>query len=298
MSDVFRTPDERFDGLPGYDFNPHYIECSGELGGLRMHYVEEGQGRPVVLVHGEPTWSFLYRKMIPTIAEAGRALAPDFVGFGRSDKPTDRGWYSYERHVAGLAQFVDELELDDFTIVVQDWGGPVGLRVALERPERCRSLVILNTGIFRPGPRWPSPGFLAWREFAEKNPDLPVGFVVQSGSAATLPDEVIAGYEAPFPTPESKAGAAAFPLLVPIREDDPGAASMVEVRAQLERWDKPALVAFSDADAIFPQRAGERLAERIPGAVEFRPVNGAGHFLQEEKGEELGPMVAEFVTKY
>ena len=295
VTDVFRTPDERFEGLPGYDWEPHYVELTDELAGLRMHFVDEGEGRPVVLVHGEPSWAFLYRKMIPALERGARVVAPDLIGFGRSDKPTDRAWYSYERHVLSLGSLVDELGLDDFTVVVQDWGGPIGLRVALERAERCRSLVILNTGIFKPGPRWPTPGFLAWREFAEKNPDLPIGFVVQSASASELSKEVIAGYEAPFPSAESKAGAAAFPLLVPISEDDAGAKEMLAVRDDLMRWNKPALVAFSDSDPIFPQAAGARLAGRIPGAVPFRPVSDAGHFLQEDRGEELGDLVARFL---
>lgn len=262
-----------------------------------MHFVDQGEGSPVVLVHGEPTWAFLYRKMIPALEREERVVAPDLIGFGRSDKLIDRGWYSYERHVLALGSLIDELELDDFTVVVQDWGGPIGLRVALERAERCRSLVILNTGIFKPGPRWPTAGFLAWKEFAEKNPDLPVGFVVQSASASELSKDVIAGYEAPFPSAESKAGAAAFPLLVPISEDDDGAEKMVAVREELVRWTKPALVAFSDSDPIFPQAAGERLADRIPGAVPFQPVSDAGHFLQEDKGEELGDLVARFLRE-
>ena len=297
MTDAFRTPDERFADLQGYGWEPRYFETAGDLAGLRMHYLDEGEGNPIVLVHGEPTWAFLYRKMIPALTRGNRVIAPDFIGFGRSDKPTDRGWYSYERHVQALGELIDSQELRDFTVVVQDWGGPIGLRVVLERAERCRSLVILNTGIFRPGPKWPTPGFLAWREFAEKNPDLPVGFVIQGATSSDLSEDVIAGYEAPFPTPESKAGAAAFPLLVPIHEDDPGAAEMIEVREQLTLWDKPALVAFSDSDPIFPQDAGRRLAERIPGAVPFEPVAGAGHFLQEDKGEEVGEIVASFLKQ-
>ena len=297
VNDAFRTPDERFSDLPGYAWEPRYFDPSDELAGLRMHYLDEGEGHPIVLVHGEPTWAFLYRKMIPTLSREGRVIAPDFIGFGRSDKPTDKSWYSYERHVQALGQLIDGLGLRDFTVVVQDWGGPIGLRVALERSETCSSLVILNTGIFRPGPKWPTRGFLAWREFAEKNPDLPVGFVIQGATTSELSDEIIAGYEAPFPTPESKAGAAAFPLLVPMHEGDPGAAEMIEVREQLNRWDKPALVAFSDSDPIFPQDAGRRLAERIPGAVPFEAVAGAGHFLQEDKGEEVGQIVAAFLSK-
>ena len=169
------------------------------------------------------------------------------------------------------------------------------MRVALERSARCRALVILNTGIFRPGPGWPTAGFLAWRSFAAENPDLPVGLIVQSATARELSPEVVAAYEAPFPNAQSKAGAAAFPLLVPIEASDEGAAEMAEVRAALSRWDRPALVAFSDQDPIFPQDAGRRLAERIPGARPFAPISGASHFLQEDKGEDIASLVADFL---
>jgi haloalkane dehalogenase len=290
-----RTPDDRFDGLPGYDFEPHYIDLEGDLAGLRMHYVDEGRGDPVVLLHGEPTWAYLYRKMIPSLTEAGRVLAPDFVGFGRSDKPTDRDWYTYDGHCDSLVQFLEQLELNDVTLVVQDWGGPIGLRVAVELPDTFARLVILNTGVFRVGPNWPTPGFSAWREFAERNPDLPVGFVIQGATSTDLPEEVIAAYEAPFPNEESKAGAAAFPLLVPLTADDAGATEMAEVADALTRWEKPTLVAFSDSDPVFPQRAGERLAERIPGAVDFVPITGASHFLQEDKGEDIAAAILGFL---
>jgi haloalkane dehalogenase len=290
-----RTPEDRFDGLPGYDFEPRYIQLDGDLAGLRMHYVDEGSGDPIVLLHGEPTWAYLYRKMIPPLTEAGRVLAPDFVGFGRSDKPTDRDWYTYDRHCASLVQFLEQLELSDVTLVVQDWGGPIGLRVAVELSERIARLVILNTGVFRVGPNWPTPGFSAWRDFAERNPDLPVGFVIQGATSTDLPEDVIAAYEAPFPNEGSKAGAAAFPLLVPLTAEDAGATTMAEVADALTRWEKPTLVAFSDSDPVFPQRAGERLAERIPGAVDFVPIAGASHFLQEDKGEEIATAILGFL---
>lgn len=296
--EIFRTPDERFAALPGWPFDPRYHELrSRDLAGLRLHFVQEGSGLPILLVHGEPTWGFLYRKMIPPLARLGRVVVPDLIGFGRSDKPIDRSWYTYERHVAALGELVDALDLEDFTVVVQDWGGPIGLRVALERSDRCRALVILNTGIFRPGPNWPTPAFLAWRNFAESNPDLPVGDIVRGATAQPLSPEVVAGYEAPFPTAESKAGAAAFPLIVPLQESDPGAPKMLEVRERLGEWDKPALVAFSDQDPIFPQDAGRRLAERIPGAAPFAPISDASHFLQEDKGEEIADLIAAFLSE-
>lgn len=296
MAEIFRTPDERFEGLDGYSFEPNYLDLSGDLDGIRMHYLDEGDGAPILLLHGEPTWAYLYRKMISPLAAVGRVIVPDLIGFGRSDKPTDRGWYSYDRHCDSVVQLIEELDLHDITVVVQDWGGPIGLRVATEHEDRFARLVILNTGIFRPGPRWPSPGFLAWRGFAEKNPDLPIGFILQGATSTELSSEVIAAYEAPFPNPDSKAGAAQFPLLVPLTEEDPGVAEMVKVADALTRWEKPALVAFSDSDPVFPQRSGEKLADRIPGAVDFVPIEGASHFLQEDKGEEIAQHVIRFLS--
>src|SRR4051794_34451867 len=240
--DLFRTPDERFADLPGYDFAPHYTDVDG----LRMHYVDEGAGSPVVCFHGEPTWAYLYRKVArPLIGAGHRFVAVDMPGFGRSDKPTDRGWYSYDRHVEHVARVLAGLDLSGATVVVQDWGGPVGLRWAVENADRVARLAILNTGLFTGRV---SKGFLAWRDFAERNPDLPVGFVVSGATATDVPDEVVAAYEAPFPTPESKAGAAQFPLLVPTSDEDTGADVMREVADALSGWDKPALVAFSDQD--------------------------------------------------
>lgn len=291
--DVTRTPDERFENLPGYAFAPHYLELEDDLSGLRLHYVEEGGGTPILLLHGEPTWSYLYRNMIPLLARSGRVVAPDLIGFGRSDKVTEIGWYSYDRHVGSIVQLVERLDLSGITLVVQDWGGPIGLRVAVEHRERFDRLVILNTGIFRPGPNWPTPGFLQWRSFAESNPDLPIGFLIQGGTATELAEDVIAAYEAPFPDAASKAGAAALPLLVPLDEDDPGAREMIGVADHLTRWEGPVLVAFSDKDPIFPQSAGERLAERIPGA-RFVPIEGASHFLQEDQGEAIAAHIAAF----
>ncbi|MEA2499242.1 MAG: haloalkane dehalogenase, partial [Actinomycetota bacterium] len=216
--------------------------------------------------------------------------------FGRSDKVTDIGWYSYDRHVDSLHQLLNGLDLDDITLVVQDWGGPIGLRVAMEAEERIARLVILNTGIFRPGPGWPTPGFLAWRNFAVENPDLPVGTIVQGATTTNLSPAVIRGYEAPFPDAASKAGAAAFPLLVPLTEDDPGAKEMIGVADRLREWDKPTLVAFSDSDPIFSIRSGERMADRVPGALPFVPIEGASHFLQEDKGDVLAGEIVRFVV--
>ena len=288
--EVFGTPEERFQGLPGYGFEPHYTEVDG----LRLHRVDEGSGRPVVCLHGEPTWAYLYRKMVPPLVGAGlRVICPDFAGFGRSDKPTDRGWYSYDRHFELVSSHLEALDLDDAVVVVQDWGGPIGLRWAVENADRVGALVILNTGLFTGRV---SKGFLAWREFAEKNPDLPVGFVVQGATTTELPDEVVAAYEAPFPTPESKAGAAQFPLLVPTADDQPGAGEMRAVTAELGRWRKPALVAFSDSDPVFPYpRAGERFVETIPTVERQVRIEGGAHFLQEDRGEAIARELLAFL---
>ena len=283
-TEIFRTPDDRFEGLPGYDFAPHYAEIDG----LRLHYVDEGprEGTPIVCFHGEPTWAYLYRKMLPPLVAAGhRVICPDYAGFGRSDKPTDRGWYSYDGHVELMTALLDRLELRGATVVVQDWGGPIGLRWAVEQEERVERLVVLNTGIFTGRV---SKGFLAWRDFAQKNPDLPVGFVLQGATKSELAPEVVAAYEAPFPSPESKAGAAQFPLLVPTEEDGPGASQMRDVADALSRWQKPALVAFSDSDPVFPHpKSGQVFCDRIPGARPQVTIAGAAHFLQEDEGEQI-----------
>jgi haloalkane dehalogenase len=290
--DVFRTPDSRFESLPGYPFEPHYAEVDG----LRMHYVDEGSGQPVVMFHGEPSWSYLYRKMVPPIVASGRrAVAPDLVGFGRSDKPVDFDWYSYDRHVSYVSDLLASLDLSDAVVVVQDWGGPIGLRWAVANADRVAALVILNTGLFTGRV---SKGFMAWQEFARNNPDLPVGFVINGATASELPDDVVAAYEAPFPSAEAKAGAATFPLLVPTEEGAPGAAEMRSVYEALSSWSKPALVAFSDGDPVFPfPRAGERFTSVIPGAGEQVRIEGAAHFLQEDRGEEIARVMLDWLDR-
>jgi haloalkane dehalogenase len=292
-TEVFRTPDERFAGLPGYDFGPHYVE----LDGLRLHYLDEGpaEGAPIVCFHGEPTWAFLYRKMLPPLVSAGcRVICPDYAGFGRSDKPTDRRWYSYDGHVELVSELLGGLDLRGATVVVQDWGGPIGLRWAVENADRVERLVILNTGI---STGRVSKGFLAWREFAERNPDLPIGMVIQGGTKTELPPEVIAAYEAPFPSAESKAGAAQFPLLVPTEEGAPGAEEMRAVADALSRWEKPALVAFSDSDPVFPHpKSGQVFCDRIPGARAQVTIAGAAHFLQEDQGEPIATEILTFLS--
>jgi haloalkane dehalogenase len=288
--ELFRTPDERFESLPGYTFEPRYAEVDG----LRMHYVDEGEGEPVVMFHGEPTWAYLYRKVARPLLESGRrVIAVDMPGFGRSDKPTERGWYTYDRHTEHVAAVLEGLALSGATVVVQDWGGPVGLRWAVEHDAQVARLVILNTGLFTGRV---SKGFLAWRDFAERNPDLPVGFIIDSATTSELTEDVKAAYEAPFPTAESKAGAAQFPLIVPTSDDMPGAAEMRSVSDALSRWEKPALVAFSDSDPVFPYpRSGQVFCDSIPGAGEQVPIEGAAHFLQEDRGEAIGEHIAAFL---
>ena len=287
MPDAYRTPDERFASLPGYDFEPHYVEQEG----LRMHYVDEGEGAPVLLFHGEPTWAYLYRKVIPQITPVARCIAPDYFGFGRSDKPVAREWYSYDTHAASLERFVDELDLRDVTAVMQDWGGPLGMRLAVERPDRIARLVVMNTGIFSGRP--PSDTWLRFRELVRRtDTNFEPGQLIRITCTTELPDDVVAAYDAPFPTPESKTGVLMFPEQVPTEPDHPSARTMLDVREKLSRWDRPTLVFFSDSDPIFSPRVAERIAELIPGAELQEPVAGAGHFLQEDAGEEVGQRVA------
>jgi haloalkane dehalogenase len=289
--EVFRTPDERFSGLPGYPFDPRYAEVDG----LRLHYLDEGEGDPIVCFHGEPTWSYLYRKMIPPLVAAGhRVIAPDYPGFGRSDKPTDRTWYTYDRHVELMTGLLDLLDVRGATAVVQDWGGPIGLRWATENPEHAERLVIMNTGIFA---GQVNEAFMAWRSFAERNPDLPIGFVMQSATATEVPQEVIDAYEAPWPDAKSKAGAAQFPLLVPTSESDVGVTEMNAVRERLAGWQSPVLVCFSDSDPIFTPKVGQRFVDAIPGARELVVIEGAAHFLQEDKGEEIAAAINRFLAE-
>jgi haloalkane dehalogenase len=289
--EVYRTPDERFEDLPGYSFAPRYLEQDG----LRMHYVDEGAGAPVLLLHGEPTWAYLYRKLIPTLTGAGRVVAPDYFGFGRSDKPTRIEDYSYDFHYRSVERLAEELDLRAATVVVQDWGGPIGLRLAVEQPGRVDRLVILNTGIG--AGRAPSPEWLRFREFVRRvGPELVPSQLVRLSCVSEPSDEVLAGYDAPFPTPESKAGVLAFPELVPTEVEHPSAAAMLDVGDALTRWEKPTFVLFSDSDPIFSPEAAARLAARIPGAGPAEIVAGAGHFLQEDKGEEIAERILRFLA--
>jgi haloalkane dehalogenase len=283
---AYRTPNSCFDGLPGYDFEPRYLE----QGALRMHYLDEGEGDPLLLLHGEPTWSFLYRKMIETLARGARCVAPDYFGFGRSDKPTDPEWYSYDRHAASIARLVEALDLQRITLVLQDWGGPIGFRLAVEHPERVERLVVLNTGI---GARAPGEAWLRFQALMRRvGTDIVAGQLVRLSLVQPTSDEVIAGYDAPFPVPESRVGIVRFPEIVPTSADHPSASAMLRVREQLRELDRPALVLFSDSDPIFSRRAAELMAELLPRAELDPPLAGAGHFLQEDRGEAVADRIA------
>jgi haloalkane dehalogenase len=286
---VYRTPESRFDRLPDFDFQPHYLDQDG----LRMHYLDEGEGDPVLLLHGEPTWSFLYRKLIPPLADVARCVAPDYFGFGRSDKPTERGWYSYERHVVSIARLAEHLDLRRITLVVQDWGGPVGFRFAVENPERVARIVVMNTGI---GARAPSDEWLRFQSFMRRvGTEIVAGQLVRLSLVQPTTDAIIAAYDAPFPVPESRIGIVQFPELVATSSEHPSAPAMLVVRERLRELDRPALVLFSDSDPIFTRRAAEVMADLLPNAELDPPVEGAGHFLQEDRGEALGRRIAEWL---
>jgi len=292
---VVRTPDERFSKLPDFPFAPHYIEISG----LRIHYVNEGKGETILCLHGEPSWSFLYRKMITAMSKNHRVIAMDFIGFGKSDKFTEREAYTFKMHLDTLMSFIEAMDLEQVTVVVQDWGGLIGLAAVAHMPEHFARLVIMNT--FLPtGEGKPSEAFLAWRKYAETHPDLPVGRSILGGMAhpEKITKEIVAAYEAPFPDVKYKTGAAMWPLLVPISPDDPASAEMRHAQEILSQWDKPALVMFSDKDPIM--RGGERFFRSLIPTAKDQPeivIKDAGHFLQEEKGEEISQHILDFTKR-
>ncbi|MBX7223204.1 MAG: haloalkane dehalogenase [Blastocatellia bacterium] len=292
--DFLRTPDECFANLPDFPFAPHYVEVSG----LRLHYLDEGpeNGELVLLLHGEPTWSYLYRKMIPVLVEAGlRVIAPDFIGFGRSDKLTDRAAYSYVFHVDMLKGFLATVGLSDINLFCQDWGGLIGLRVAAEMAERFARIIAANT--FLPTGDHPMPAaFLEWREFSQTIPVFPTGRIVSRGSVNQLSEAEMAAYDAPFPEESYKEGARAFPTLVPARPDDPASEANRAAWEILQQWEKPFLTLFSDSDPI--TRGGDRVLQAlIPGAngQPHTTITGAGHFLQEDKGAEIARLMVDFL---
>jgi haloalkane dehalogenase len=295
-----RTPDDRFANLPGFPFAPNYVEVDdGEGGRLRVHYLDEGarDARTVLLMHGEPSWCYLYRKMMPVLTAAGlRCVAPDLVGFGRSDKPVKRTDYTYARHVEWIrAALLDGLDLRDITFVGQDWGGLIGLRLVGEHPDRFARVVTANT--FLPtGDTHPGDAFLAWQKFSQETPEFPVGGIVNGGSATDLTPEVIAAYDAPFPDDSYKAGARQFPMLVPTSPDDPASAANRTSWETLRSWTKPFLTAFSDRDPI--TKGGDAVFQRdVPGCKgqPHTTIEGGGHFLQEDRGEELARVIVDWM---
>ena len=299
--EALRTPDERFESLPDFPFAPHYAEVpAGDGDNLRVHYLDEGpaDGPVVLLMHGEPSWSFLYRKMIPALVAGGlRCVAPDLVGFGRSDKPTNRADYTYARHVEWMrAALFDALDLRDVTLVCQDWGGLIGLRLVGENPDRFARVVAANT--FLPtGDKPPGKAFLGWQRFSQTVEDFDVGVIVSMGCASKLPDGVIAGYNAPFPDDRFKGGARQFPMLVPSTPDDPASEDNRKAWKTLRAWEKPFLTAFSDDDAI--TRGADLVFQRdIPGCAgqPHTTIVGGGHFLQEDQGEALAQVVRSWLT--
>ena len=293
--DALRTPDDRFAGLPDFDYPPQYAEVDG----LRLAYVQAGppDGEPVLLLHGEPSWSFLYRKVLPVLAGAGlRAIAADLIGFGRSDKPAAIGHHSYARHVEWIRAFAfDELDLRGLTVVGQDWGGLIGLRLVAEHQDRFARVVAANTGL--PTGDQPMPEvWLRFRDVVAAAPELSASRLVQSGCQTTLPAGVLAAYDAPFPDQSYLAGVRAMPRLVPTSPDDPAAQANRAAWQQLAQWRKPFLVAFSDRDPITGAMA-PILQQTVPGAagIEHPVLAGAGHFLQEDAGQRLGSIIADFI---
>ncbi len=291
-----RTPDARFSNLPGYDFAPHYVEVDG----LRMHYLDEGpaEGAIVLLLHGEPSWSYLYRKMIPPLRDAGfRVIAPDLIGFGRSDKPVRQSEYSYAGHVAWMRQFIEALSLNDITLFCHDWGALIGLRVAAENEHRFARIAVGNGAMPTGDEEFPS-AFKIWRAFARWSPWFPIGRIVQSGSVSELSKEEVAAYDAPFPSTRYKAGARAFPKLVPTEPDNPASDDNRRAWERLSHWEKPFLTTFSNRDPI-TRGAEKPFQVRIPGAKnrEHVKIRNAGHFLQEDKGEELAEVLISFVQQ-
>ncbi|HTZ86329.1 MAG TPA: haloalkane dehalogenase [Solirubrobacteraceae bacterium] len=291
MVETVRTPPEALEGLPDYPFTPRYREVEG----LRLAHLDEGEGAPVIFLHGEPTWSFLWRKVIPPVRDASfRCIAPDLAGFGNSDKPTDLGWYSYDRHTELTATLLDDLDVRGATIVVHDWGGPIGLRLAVEQAERIERIVILDTGLFT-GHQRMSDAWVAFHDFVERTEDLPVGFLVRGACKTDPGDEVIAAYDAPYPNAASKAGARAFPLMIPRTPEEPGAAAGQRVQETLGTDERPKLVLWADSDPILPPHVGERFAEAV-NAPAPRPIADASHFLQEDQGPLIGRLIAEWLT--
>jgi haloalkane dehalogenase len=299
--ETLRTPDERFADLPGYPFEPHYVDVDDTDGGtLRVHYLDEGpaDGPVVLCMHGEPSWSYLYRRMIPLLVDAGlRVIAPDLVGFGKSDKPTEQSDYTYARHVAWMqSAIVDHLDLQGATFFGQDWGGLVGLRLVAENPDRFDRVIVGNTGL-PTGDGRPTEAFLQWQKFSQTTPVFDVGFLLQAATITELTPEEVAAYDAPFPDDSYKAGARIFPTLVPTSPDDPAAEANRAAWAVFEQWDKPFICCFSDSDPV--TKGGDRpFLAKVPGAQgqPHTTVANAHHFFQEDAAPELARIIIDAVA--
>lgn len=298
--EFLRTPDSRFANLPGYAFSPHYLMVDdGEGGQLRVHYLDEGPAAadPLLLMHGEPSWSYLYRKMIPILVAAGhRVIAPDLIGFGRSDKPTRREDYSYQRHVGWMQSVLDQLQLERITLVCQDWGGLLGLRLVAAHPERFARVVAANT-MLPTGDHNPGEAFKNWQKFSQEVPVFPAGGVIKGGTINPLPQAVVDAYDAPYPDERYKEGARQFPLLVPTTPDNPASAANRAAWQVLGQWQKPFLTAFSDSDPV--TAGGDKVMQKLilgTRGQAHTTIVGAGHFLQEDQGEQLAEVVLRFVA--
>ena len=298
--EALRTPEERFAGLPGWTFEPNYLDVpDGDGGQLRMHYIDEGpsDAAPVLMLHGEPSWAYLYRKMVPVLAKAGhRAIAPDLIGFGRSDKPAQKDDYTFQRHVGWVKSLIEQLGLTNVTFFGHDWGSLIGLRIVAEDPDRFTRVIIGNGGL-PTGDQTPGETFLRWQQFSQESPAFDVGRVVQGGTATALPDGVVAAYNAPFRDDAHKAGARIFPSLVPTKPDDPAAPANRKAWEVLQKWERPFLTTFSDSDPI--TKGGERLLQAMIPGTKGQPhttIAGGGHFLQEDKGEELAQVIVDWIA--
>lgn len=293
---VLQTPESCFDNLPGYTFKAHYTQIAENL---QMHYVDEysdNATETVLMLHGEPSWSFLYRKMIPLIAQAGhRAVAPDLIGFGKSDKPSKQKDYSYKNHLEWVKAFIEALDLRNITLFCQDWGGLIGLRLAAENPDKFKRIVASNTFLPTGDIKMPE-SFVQWKQFSQTVPEFPVGHIIQRATTTNLSDEVVAAYNAPFPDESYKAGARAFPTLVPDYAQSPESEANRNAWKVLQQWKKPFLTCFGDSDPI-TKGADKFFQQMIPGAKgqAHTTIVDGGHFIQEDKGEELAQIVIDFI---
>ena len=294
VDDIVRTPVERFANLAVFPFDPVFRDWRG----MRLAHIDVGQGPVVVLLHGEPTWSYLWRKVIPPLAAAVfRCIAPDLPGFGRSDKPLDPAWYSYDNHTASVGSLLDDLDLSDVTLVMHDWGGPIGLRLAtIDQRDRISRVVLMDTGVFT-GEQTMSDEWLRFRAFVAAHPDVPIRPLIRGGCKHPPASAVLDAYDAPFPTAASKAGVRRFPELIPLAADAPGAATGREVLRGLLRDHRPALILWADADPVLPlEPFGRQMQRVLPMADQLRVIADAGHYLQEDQGELVGRTITDWLA--